>query len=107
MTAISPASARHVSSGSLILSNRRATSAASAMSAVPDRIAEVTKSGAMSAVFHHGLEICRPKIHAVIECSSTAVGRPAYAMTRSTFARFDGSIVRLLMIVRSVTANAK
>ena len=35
-----------------------------------------TNSGAMSAVFHQGREICRPKIQAVIECRSTAMGRP-------------------------------
>jgi len=74
--AISLRTADHVSSGRLSLSNRCAASATSAISAVPERIAEVTNSGASSAVFQNGRANCRPKIHAVIECSRTAAGNP-------------------------------
>ena len=56
-----------VSSDSSTFPQRSAQSASSVTSAVPDRTAETTKSGAMSEVFHQLRAIWSPKIHAVIE----------------------------------------
>jgi len=53
---------------------RRTTNAKMTTSARPDTSAELMNSGGMIAEYQKPREICRPKIQAVMECTSTAAG---------------------------------
>ena len=48
-------------------------------------MAEATKMGAMMAEYQPSLAICRPKIQAVTECTSTAVTSATTEITRRAF----------------------
>ena len=48
----------------------------------PETSAEEMNIGARSAVFQNGRATSRPKIHAVIECTSTAAGSATNAIFR-------------------------
>ncbi len=50
-------------------------------SARPETRAELMNRGGMMAEYQKPREICRPKIQAVMECTSTAAGRVIQART--------------------------
>lgn len=53
---------------------RRTTNAMTVTRARPETRAELTNSGGMMAEYQNPREICKPKIQAVMECTSTAAG---------------------------------
>ena len=60
---------------------RRTMNARMMTSDRPDTSAELMNSGGMIAEYQKPREICRPKIHAVMECTSTAAGSAIQART--------------------------